>query len=146
MFHSDSKKGDSYLPGFTSRSSAFPPSASDMLTWPAFKKFVRKIHTKLCSVSATITTTIPCLNHCAGTYGLHQQFKWGIHACVECDPCAEGNSSSISAGNYPCEHWPIFGQCLTRLTGYREARGYQAVGHFLSRSAANGQKRVGNTA
>jgi Transcription factor/nuclear export subunit protein 2 len=50
MYTADTKKGTTPLPGFA-KAAPFPPTASGTLSWAEFKKFVKKIHVRLVSVS-----------------------------------------------------------------------------------------------
>lgn len=50
LYAADNKKGTAILPGFCAKPAAHPPTARDLVSWDAFRKFVRKLHTKLCSV------------------------------------------------------------------------------------------------
>jgi Transcription factor/nuclear export subunit protein 2 len=52
VYTADTKKGTTPLPGFA-KAAPFPPTINGTLSWAEFKKFVKKIHVRLVSVSSS---------------------------------------------------------------------------------------------
>lgn len=50
QFTADCRKGSAFSPGLTAKAVNYPPSEKDMMDWSSFKRFVKKVHQKLCSV------------------------------------------------------------------------------------------------
>jgi THO complex subunit 2 len=55
-FASDSKKSSVLLPGMTKKApKSHPPTEDDMFSWDEYKKWLKKVHMKIGSVSVLLT-------------------------------------------------------------------------------------------